>query len=112
MSTQSQQYALAQNGNFQQRCIAAALTYGIGTVFGEGAVTNHANRLALMQQVVLFPDTWAARFARACVFANVNLQNAAPNDTTATDADITVAVAAVWSGLADAAAALQTAKQI
>ena len=112
MSTQSQQYALAQNGSFQQRCIAAALTYGIGTVFGEGAVTDHANRLALMQQVILFPDVWAARFARACVFANANLQTAAPNDTSATDADISVAVATVWSGLADAAAALQTAKQV
>lgn len=113
MSTRSQQFALAADGSFQQRCLAAAMKYGIATVVGEGAVTNHADRLALTQQVFLYPGNWRERIALTCVMQSTNLQNAAPNDSAAQDADIDTAIAAIWTqlGLANTAAQASTWKQ-
>lgn len=110
MTTRSDQFTLAANGSFQQRCLAAGMKYSIATVVGEGAVTNHADRLALTQQVFLYPDNWKYRIALTCVMANTNLQNAAPSDASATDADIDAAIAAIWTqlGLANTAAQAST----
>lgn len=114
MSTRSQQFALAQNGSFQQRCLAAGMKYSIATVVPEaGATANHADRLAFSQQVFLYPEAWMYRLALTCVMQSTNLQAAAPNDASATDADIDTAIAAIWTqlGLANTAAQAATWKQ-
>lgn len=113
MSTRSDQFALANDGAFQQRCLAAGMKYSISTVVPEGAVANHADRLALTQQVFLYPANWSYRIALTCVMANTNLQTAAPTNSAAVDADIDVAIAAIWTqlGLANTAAQASTWKQ-
>lgn len=106
MSTRADQFVLADNPYFQNRVLAAGMAYSIATVVGEvGTTPNHTDRLALTQQVFLYPNNWKYRLALACVMANANLQNAAPAETTAADADIAIAVAAVWTqmGLANTA---------
>lgn len=109
----SDQFALAQNGNFQQRCLAAGMKYSIATVIPEAPATgSHAERLALAQQVFLYPANWMYRLALTCVMQSTALQNAAPNDTAATDADIDTSIAAIWTqlGLANTAAQASTWK--
>lgn len=113
MSTRSQQFALAADGNFQQRCLASGMAYSIATVIPEShAGSPGAERYALSQQVFLFPDSWKYRLALACVMVNANLQNAAPNDGSAQDADINAAIAAVWTEMSRALLAAQTFKVI
>lgn len=113
MSTRSDQFALAVNGNFQQRCIAAGMAYSITTVIPEApATTNHADRLLLTQQVFLFSEAWKYRLALACVMQSSQLQTAAPNDASAQDVDINNAVAAVWTQMGIALTAAQQFKVV
>lgn len=112
MAPRSDQFALANNGNFRQRCLAAGMAYSISTVIPEvGTTPNHVERLQLAQQVFLYPDDWAYRIALACVMQSTALQTAAPNDATATDAAIDSAVAAVWTQLGLALQAAQAWKR-
>ena len=108
MSTRSEQFALANNGSFQQRCVAAGMSYSIATVLTEGAVANHADRLAFTYQVFLYPQNWGYRIALTCVMQSSALQTAAPNDAAAQDADINAAIAAIWTGLSLANTAAQS----
>jgi hypothetical protein len=108
VSTRSDQFALAADGSFQQRVLAAAMKYCITTVLTEAPATgSHADRVALTYQVFLYPSSWNERLSITCVMQSTALQNAAPADKTATDADIDTAIAAVWTGLSLANTAAQ-----
>lgn len=104
MSTYVDQYALSTLGNFRQQ-VASAIVSTAEVVVGEpGATTNHANRLALAQDVLVNHDTWAQRMALAVIEANTSIANTAPNGP-AQDADVFSAVSSIWNVYADAHAA-------
>lgn len=111
-STYSNQYALSANGAFRQQVAVAAVSTAEVVIAEINTTTDHANRLALAQQVLFAPDLWAGRMALAVIEANSNVAAAAPNPGSVVDADVFAAMASIWNSFADGLAALQNTKQI
>lgn len=109
MSSYVQQYALSTNAAFRQQVATAAVSTAEVVVAEVNTTQDHANRLALAQQVMGYPDAWAARMALSVVEANTSIANTAPSGP-AVDADVFAAVSAVWNTFADALAANSIAK--
>jgi hypothetical protein len=111
LSTYDQQYALSVNAGFQQQCAIALIEQAEVVVAEPGTTVDHANRLSLAQQVMFYPDLWAARMAMAIIQSNTNIQGVAPSGPAA-DADVFAGVSSIWTSYADGLAYLQTAKVI
>lgn len=113
----SRVYDLSANINFQWR-IAAALIDQVATVAGEGAVANHANRLAFASLVAYNTDRHAKMMAIGIVVVNANIQaqlnsgNPDTNNNAVADADIKAGVSTVWDFYANSAASLTAATKL
>lgn len=86
------------NGNslvFTQRVSIAMENAAIAISSEATSTTNHGNRVALAKQTLLNPSQYAPLFAQAVA---ANLAMDAPNS--ATDAQLSNTVSAIWNALA------------
>ncbi|MGH2359813.1 MAG: hypothetical protein ACRDGM_04630 [bacterium] len=101
MALYTDKYTLSTDGTFKNRVEQAMIDYAAKVAIEADTILHHYKRGALATKVLNAPSAWSPIFV-TLVTTDASVAASAPIQATVTDAQIDVAIAAVWNPVAGA----------